>query len=216
MATTGYIWESPEEIGPHTEEARGPTLASLSAIARDCGAWVVCGIAERFVPPRPLRSRVPPGRQVAHLFNSALVISDTGELATCYRKVLLYDADRMWANAGWRRPICKAAFGTLAPGICMDINDPRFVRHLQDTQPTVLAFCTNWVAEGVPVLPYWQERLQGWTGWMVAANTWGEDRGVGFSGESAILGPGGEVFAQAPAEGNQVLVVDAQELSQGR
>ena len=209
MATTGYIWESPAEIGPHTEEARGPTLQALGEVARSHGAWVVCGIAERFVPPRQPAVLARKGKTVAHLFNAALVISDTGELATCYRKVLLYEADRVWANAGWRRPVCQADFGTLAPGICMDINDPRFVRHLRDTQPTVLAFCTNWVAEGVPVLPYWQERLQGWSGWMVAANTWGDDRGVGFSGESAILGPNGAVLAQAPVEGNAVLVAEA-------
>ena len=203
MATTGYIWTSAAEIGPHTEAAQGPTLRSLSGVARDHGAWVVCGIAERSGLPNRA------GEQAGvNLFNSALVIDDTGELATCYRKVLLYEADRLWASAGWRRPVCQADFGTLVPGICMDINDPRFVRHLRDTQPTVLAFCTNWVAEGVPVLPYWQERVQGWSGWMVAANTWGEDRGVGFSGESAILGPGGVVLARGPAKGNVVLVAE--------
>lgn len=212
MATTGYIWESAREIAPFTEEARGPTFALLADEARRFGAWIICGFAERFVPPRQPAAAVARGRTVAHFFNSALVVTPEGELATCYRKVLLYEADRVWANPGWRRPVCRAGFGTLAPAICMDINDPRFLRHLIETRPDLLAFCTNWVAEGVPVLPYWQERLQGWRGWLLAANTWGEDRGVHFSGESVILGPGGTVLAQAPAQGDAVLVASVPEL----
>lgn len=212
MATTGYVWESPAEIGPHAEPARGPTFRMLSERARRFGAWIVCGFAERFDHLGPPRAS---GRTVASLFNSALVVMPSGELATCYRKVLLYDADRRWAQSGWRRPVCAAAFGKLAPGICMDINDPRFVAHLHETQPAVVAFCTNWIAEGLPVVPYWQERLRGWRGWFVAANTWGAEGDVRFSGESAILGPDGHAIAVAPARGDAVLVADAPALARG-
>lgn len=211
MATTGYIWESPAEIGPHTEEARGPTFQQLSGLAIRHRAWIVCGFAERFVHVRPGAS----GSRVASLYNSALVVTPAGELATCYRKVLLYEADRTWANPGWRRPVCRASFGRMVPAICMDLNDPRFLMHLHETQPQVVAFCTNWVAEGLPVHPYWQERLGGWQGWLVAANTWGADRGTRFSGESAIFNPDGEVVAAAPATGDHVLVAEAPDLVPG-
>ncbi len=206
MATTGYVWASPAEIGPLTEEAHGPTYQRLSAIARDHGSWVICGFAERFVHPQQTGAR---GGRVASLFNSALVILPDGQLATCYRKVLLYDADKRWANPGHRRPVCPADFGRLAPGICMDINDPRYITHLRETRPDVVAFCTNWISEGLPVHGYWQERLAGWKGWFIAGNSWGEDGDVCFSGESAILAPGGQVVAQAPARGDTVLVYDA-------
>ena len=209
MATTGYLWDSPAKLGPHTEPARGPTFAMLAGRARRHAAWIVCGFAERFVH---VGRTGPAGGAVATLFNSALVVTPDGSLATCYRKVLLYDADLAWAAPGWRRPVCQAAFGGLAPGICMDINDPRFAAHLRETRPTVVAFCTNWIAEGLPVRPYWRERLLGWRGWFVAANTWGTDGDVGFSGESAILDPSGRAVAVGPAEGDAVVVADAPDL----
>jgi predicted amidohydrolase len=51
---------------------------------------------------------------------------------------------------------------------------------------------------------------------MVAANTWGQDRGTRFAGRSAILGPGGVVVAEAPAEGDAVLVYDTARWSPGK
>jgi predicted amidohydrolase len=208
MATSGYVWSNAAEVLPHAELRRGPTFRALSERARHHGAWVVCGLPERFHPPG---MREPSGRPAVRLYNSALVLSPDGALATCYRKVLLFEADETWAEPGWRRAVCPTPFGRLAPGICMDLNDPRFIRHLFQGRADVLAFCTNWVDEGVDVHPYWAGRLAGWPGWTVAANTYGVDRGVRFSGRSAILAPGGRVVATTGAEGDAVIVVDTRE-----
>lgn len=205
MATTGYVWDSPQEIGPHTEPARGPTYEALSPLARRFGAWIVCGFAERFIHPQASNAQ---RRQIATLYNSALVINPAGELATCYRKVLLYSADTTWASPGWRRPICPTSLGRLTPAICMDINDDAFVEFLGDTSPDILAFCTNWVEEGADVHAYWRDRLEGWRGWFIAANTWGEDRGTRFSGRSAIVDPDGNVVTEAGPDGNAVIIAE--------
>ena len=205
MATSGYVWSHPAELMPHAEVRRGPTFRALSERARRHRAWITCGLPERFEVPG---MRGPSGGPVVRLYNSALVIAPDGGLATCYRKVLLFEADETWASPGWRRAVCPSALGRIAPGICMDINDPRFVRHLVDARVDVLALCTNWVEEGVDVHPYWRARLAGWRGWMVAANTHGVDRGVGFSGRSAILAPGGRVVAEAEPSGDAVILVD--------
>ncbi|MEC7947477.1 MAG: carbon-nitrogen hydrolase family protein [Myxococcota bacterium] len=208
MATSGYVWASKAELLPHAEVRRGPTFRALAERARRHRAWVVCGFPERFHAPGV---RGPTGAHAVRLYNSALVVSPDGELATCYRKVLLYDADETWAEPGWRRAVCPASFGRIVPGICMDINDPRFIRHLVESHADVLAFCTNWVEEGTDVHPYWRERLTGWTGWAVAANAHGSDRGVGFSGRSAILAPGGRVVAHAETTGDAIVFVDTRE-----
>lgn len=210
MATTGYIWSSPQEVGPHSELPRGPTYAALAAVARVHGIWIFCGYPERMFTGRA-RER----RKVA-LFNSALAVMPDGELATSYRKMLLYEADTRWANAGWRRAVCRTEFGRIAPAICMDLNDSAFLEFLGYARPDIVAFCTNWVQEDADVHGYWRQRLHeaGWSGWFVAANTWGTDRGTRFSGRSAILDPDGVVVAEAPVEGDAVIVAEIPEADQ--
>jgi len=203
LCTTGYIWRRPEDLGPFAEEPRGPTFQLLRLLARRHGAWIVCGLPERFVTRRSAE-----GRHHVALFNSAIVVMPDGELATCYRKCLLYEADEAWANTGWRRAVCRSELGRVAPGICMDLNDPEFIAFLDYGKVDIVAFPTNWVDEGVVVHDYWRERLGDWRGWFVAANTWGEDEGVRFTGRSAILAPGGEVVTEAPYEGDCVLVAE--------
>lgn len=194
MAITGYVFRSPDEIRSLCEPTDGPTFQALSALARKRGAWVVCGFAEA-------------GADGA-LYNSALVIDGEGALVCCYRKVLLFELDTLWAQPGSERPVVESPAGLLAPSICMDLNDPWHTLHLIRAAPDVVAFCTNWVDEGEDILPYWRDRLWPWRGWFVAADRWGFERGVRFYGRSAILRPGGEVAAMAPAEGDGVLVVD--------
>jgi predicted amidohydrolase len=145
---------------------------------------------------------------MATLYNSALVVSPLGALVTCYRKVLLYDADEAWASPGWRRSVVPTSQGPIVPAICMDLNDPGFSYFLLQQQPKVVAFCTNWIEEGAEVHAYWRDRLSGFDGAFVAANSWGEDGDTAFCGRSAIFGPGREVLAEAPAEGDHVLVAD--------
>jgi predicted amidohydrolase len=207
MATSGYIFRGPAEVAPVAEGQRGESFAALSAAARAHGMWVVCGFPERLIHPG---TRQKDGRALATLFNSALVVTGEGALAACYRKVLLYEADVPWASPGNRRAVCHAPFGKLVPGICMDLNDDGFIAHLHEAAPAVVAFSTHWLEEGAEVLPYWQARLGGLGAWFVAANGWGESRGVRFSGRSAILAPGGAPVAVAPAEGDALLVVDTE------
>lgn len=206
MATTGYVWSDAAELLPHAEAARGPTLAAVSEVARRYGMWVVVGLPEVGSDG---------------LYNSALVVDHTGRLLTCYRKVLLFPLDRAWARPGRERCLADTPFGWMAPGICMDLNDDGFTRFLRTTRPRVVAFPTNWVHEGEDegapesVHRYWARRLTGWSGWFVAANTWGVDQGVRFAGRSAVLGPGGVVLGALDEEGDGLLVVDAASLPAG-
>lgn len=191
MATSGYVWPDAAALAPHAEPAQGPTLALLEPLARAYGAWVVCGY--------------PEAGEDGALYNSALVIGPEGLVAS-YRKVLLYTADMTWARPGGRRLLVGTEHGVLAPGICMDINDDGFTTLLREHQPPICAFCTNWIEEGVDILPYWRWRLAGWRGLFIAADTWGLDGDTRFYGRSAILGPGGEVLALAGPEGDGVLL----------
>jgi predicted amidohydrolase len=198
MATTGYIWHSPADLAPLAEPARGPTLAMLSEKAREHRSWIVCGFAE--------------DAGGGALYNSALVVDPFGDMVRCYRKVLLYDADLSWARPGQQRMSIGSDLGRIAPAICMDLNDDGLIRYLHRAGVDVLAFCTNWVDEGSAVHPYWIWRLTGWPGWLVAANTWGQDEDTLFSGCSAIIAPDKRVVAAAGYLGDEVLLVDTEAL----
>jgi predicted amidohydrolase len=208
MATTGYIWDSPAEIAPHTEQARGPTAALLARLANQHKMWIICGFAERFIHPA---RKGPRGLPLATLYNSALVLNPNGELVNVYRKHLLYDLDKTWAQAGERRSRVPTDFGWMIPGICMDLNDDQFVSFLTERDAEIFAFCTNWVHEpGFSAHRYWHERLRPFRGWTIAANTWGREESVTFSGRSAIFNPQGEIVTDAPFEGDTVLVWDTE------
>ncbi len=196
MATAGYTWPDADAIRPHAEPAEGATAAALGAVARDAGAWIVVGFPER---------------DGDALFNSALVLGPDGAVLGCYRKMLLFDPDLTWATPGHERQLYAMAGARLVPGICMDLNDDRFVSHLVSSRADIAAFCTNWLDEGHDVLPYWRWRLRAFGGSFIAANSWGEDGPLSFVGASCILGPGGVELARAPSSGDALLVADVPE-----
>lgn len=131
---------------------------ALALAARRHEAWIVAGLPERATD----RS----GRTALH--NAALVVSPEAVPAARYRKVLLYEADLAWAKPGWNRVVVPTPFGGLAPAICTDLNDDRFIRFLHVRQPSVVAFCTNWVQadpdpDALDTLAWWRWRLLGWS-----------------------------------------------------
>jgi len=190
MAVSGYIWQDKADILPHVESASGETFQSLSPIAKQYQAWIICGIAEE---------------EDGNLYNSAIVISSTGELVCCYRKILLFEADYSWAQSGHQRMLIQTEHGSIAPAICMDLNDDRLLYWLWRNKPDILAFCTNWLNEGSTIDDYWTMRTMHWSGWMIGANTWGEDCGTRFRGESAIIAPDKQTKVKAAIEGDCIL-----------
>lgn len=194
MATSGYIFKNRSEILPYTEYADGSLFQALSPVARTYKAWIVAGFPER--------------DKNDALYNAALIITSTGECAACYRKVLLYDADKTWAHAGDTRMIFDTHLGRMFPGICMDINDDGFSESARVHGAEIIPFCTNWIEEGIDVWAYWQSRLADFTGCFIAANTWGYDDEIQFSGNSAIFADGMKLMAHARPSGNEIIYAE--------
>ncbi|MFK7929118.1 MAG: carbon-nitrogen hydrolase family protein [Myxococcota bacterium] len=199
LAPTPYVFASADEARAAAEDRDGPTFQVLSPIAKALRSWVVCGFVER---------------DEERLYNSALVIDPTGELRTVYRKTLLYEADLLWATPGDSGYcLVETDQGSFAVGICMDLNDPRFVAWLELVRPTALAFPTNWLEEGDDVWSYWAWRLQACGTSLVAANCWGREGETVFAGRSVImhrvlshdLAPRWRVLASASATGDTLI-----------
>jgi predicted amidohydrolase len=198
MAATGYRFPNPEAIRPMSEPPRGPTFRVFSPLARQYRAHLVVGFVED---------------HEGRLFNSALVIGPDGRIDSLYRKRLLYIDDHTWASPGdLPYPVFQTPYGTATVGICMDINDPRFITHLRRTRPDLLCFPTNWVDEGTDPQRYWAQQLRGWAGTLAAADRWGEEDGVGFAGRSVVM-RGGDALVSGPAEGDGWWAVPMQKVA---
>lgn len=173
LAVSGYVFAGPDEARAVSEAPEGPTFRALAPVARALGTWVVCGFVEQ------ARDR---------LFNSAFVVDPAGELRFVYRKTLLFEADQTWATPGDSGyAVFDTEHGDFGVAICMDLNDPRLVGWLGRRSPRALAFPTNWIEEGEEVWSYWAWRLDATRTALVAANTWGPERHLTFSGRSAIM-----------------------------
>lgn len=190
MAATGYLFASAAEVAAVAEPADGPTFRALAAVAKATRCWLVAGF------PEAARDR---------FFNSALVIDPTGARRFVYRKTLLYDADRAWASPGDSGYARFDADGfDFTVGICMDLNDDAFVAWCAACRARAVAFPTNWIEEHEDVWAYWAWRTAALPGALVAANTYGPEGAIAFSGRSAILRRG-RVLAAAPATGDVVV-----------
>ncbi|MFT7520861.1 MAG: putative amidohydrolase [Kiritimatiellia bacterium] len=173
LAVSGYVFAGEPEARVVAESLNGPTFSALSAAAREVGAWVVCGFVE------------DAGEQ---LFNSAMIIDPGGELASCYRKTLLFELDECWSHPGDSGyQVFDMAEGRFGVGICMDLNDDRFTSWVREQRLAALAFPTNWLEQGIDVWGYWAMRLSGSQTALVAANTYGDEGSTTFSGRSAVL-----------------------------
>jgi predicted amidohydrolase len=209
MALTGYLFSDRTAAAAVAETAAGEGLLYLGAQARRYGAYLVCGYLE--LDPQE-------GGAEPRLYNSARIVGPDGRLLYNYRKRLLYDSDLAWALPGdTPYPLLKVAIDgqpvRLSAGICMDLNDDRFVEFLRRRRPTLVAFCTNWLDEDLDILPYWRYRLHGTQSSFLAANTYGEEEAPGhpktrFCGSSAVLDSSLRLLARAPREGDTVLLAD--------
>jgi predicted amidohydrolase len=193
MATTGYVWKNREDILPYAESSKGKTYETLSFTAKRYGTWIVCGYPE-----------------IDHstLYNSAIIISPTGERIANYRKCLLFELDCAWATPGNERISIVSDYGIISPGICMDLNDDEFIHFVTQNSTDIIPFCTNWLEEGLDVHGYWNTRLDSFAGSLIAANSWGEDSGITFCGQSAIIGPGGTILSMAGKEKNEIITAE--------
>ena len=181
MATTGYCWESRAEIAPHVEPVPGPTTHRFQQLAASYDCLIAIGLPE-----------VDPNTNV--YYNSMALIGPQGVIGT-YRKIHSYISEPRWARDGdVGMPVWETPLGRLAGLICMDAEYFEEARILALHHADVLLFPTNWLDEKCPS-SWWMARAFENRVYLVAANRYGLERGVQFSGGSCILNPDGSIQA---------------------
>src|SRR5260221_456671 len=181
MATTGYCWESRDEIAPHVEPIPGPTTERFQELARTYGCYIALSLPE-----------VDPATNV--FYNSMVLLGPEALIGT-YRKIHSYISDPRWARDGdIGMPVWETPLGRLTGLICMDAEYFEAARIPALHHADVLLFPTNWLDEKCPS-SYWMTRAFENRVYFIAANRYGRERGVQFSGGSCVLNPDGSIQA---------------------
>lgn len=181
MATTGYCWYDRDEIRPVVEPIPGPTTERFAALAREHGCYVVVGMPE-----------VDPGTGI--FYNSAALVGPEGVVGV-YRKTHSYISEPKWAKDGdLGLPVWDTPLGRIGILICMDADYFEPARLLALQGADVLCFPTNWLDEKSPSAAWIARAFENGC-YFVAANRYGLERGVQFSGGSCVLSPDGSIQA---------------------
>lgn len=179
MGTTGYCWESREEVAPFVEPIPGATTDRFAALARRYNCYIVIGMPE--VDP------------VDDLYYNAAVLLGPEGIVGKHRKTHPYISEPKWAASGnLGHPVFDTPIGKIALLICMDIHFVETARIAGLSQALIICHLSNWLAECTPA-PYWINRAFENGCYLIESNRWGCERGVQFSGGSCIIEPDGTV-----------------------
>ncbi len=195
MCTTGFTLEGVGEARLHAEPIPGPSTRSFSQLAAQHGIYLVLGLAEH----DPATDK---------FYNTQIVLDPSGQLIGKYRKINLFGPDLNWSergNLGYQAVDVEGC--RIGLGICCDINYPGFVDFFTETAVRIVTFSTNWVSDELP-FPYWSEMVADGGFYFVAANNWGKEGTICFSGGSVILSSDGSVLAQSAPSADTILYAD--------
>ncbi len=196
LFNTGYIFASQAEVNRLAEKIpEGPTTQFLISLAQKFNTQIVAGIAEQH-------------EQV--FYNSAVLVNSNG-LQGLYRKIHLFDQEKIWFTPG-DRPFQVWDIGLAKIGmmICFDWIFPEAVRTLALKSAEIICHPSNLV------LPYCQSAmvtrcLENHI-FAITANRIGtEQRGerqLTFTGGSQITGTRGEILHRACSDREEWAVIE--------
>ena len=115
LATTGYSLN--RRWRDYAETIPGPTSDRLAWFANEFGVYLICGMVER-------------DPQSKRIFDSAVLISPSGNIVGVYRKIHLWEKERTFFTPGRGYPVFKTKFGKIGLGICYDLEFPEAARAL--------------------------------------------------------------------------------------
>jgi predicted amidohydrolase len=193
LAFSGYVFVSQAEARALAEtpnarrDAEATGLSALATWAKARRVHAIAGFPER-----------GPGGRV---YNSAALIGPDGRVIDVYRKLHLFDAEKLWFAPGDRAPrvsrVGKAHVGML---VCYDWRFPEVARVLALAGADMIAHPSNLVVPALAQQAMCVRAMENRV-WTVTANRVGEDvrPGVtlGFTGRSQIVDPVGRVVASA-------------------
>ncbi|MEI8631616.1 nitrilase-related carbon-nitrogen hydrolase [Vibrio sp. PP-XX7] len=182
MATTGYLYETREEIKPYVDTIPGVTSKALEKLAKQYDAYIVVGMPEK-----------DPKTDI--YYNSSILVGPTG-LVGKYRKTHLWESEEHWSAWGdLGIPVFDTALGKIAINICMDSGYFESARIAAIEGADIIAFPTN---SSIQAIYYNQAHAMHNGVYIVEANRNNTEKGYHMVGMSAIWDPNGHKLAATP------------------
>lgn len=210
LMSSGYVFADRDEAAAAAEPVAGPTLAHWARLAAAHDLVLFGGFAERAGDRDP----------VGAVFNSAAVL-DAGGLRAVYRKVHLWDRERLIFTPGAAAPpVVSTAVGRVATVICYDLEFPEWVRLPALAGAQLLAAPVNWPFQPRPAgeRPAEVVRVQADAGVnrmaVLACDRVGRERGVDWVGGTVIADADGWVLAGGAGGPEEAVVVAEVDLAQ--
>ena len=188
LVTSGYMFESAQEAAAIAIAPDHEILREWADAARRHRVIIAGGFAER--------------GEDGHTYNSAAVIDATG-LRAVYRKLHLWDREKLWFQAGAAPPpLLETTVGRLSVAICYDVEFPELTRIIALAGTQLLLVPTNWPLMDRPdgerpgevVIAMGTARGNRMA--VACADRTGIERGQPWTGCSTIIGADGWVAAE--------------------
>ena len=199
LCTSGYVFESAAEVAAAALSVDSPVFDEWRVKLRGSGAVLVAGF--------PLKDN-------DEIFNAAVMLDESGVLAV-YRKVHLWNDEKSWFVAGIEAPpVVDTRHGRIGILVCYDLEFPEMVRGLLLEGAEVIAIPTNWPLSNTPDQERPAELHDAMTSArhshliLAACDRCGSERGVTFTGGSAIIGADGWIKAERPERDAGVITAD--------
>jgi len=195
LCTTGLNIQDRAAAETLAETIPGPATNAFAELAQRYQVHLVLGLAE--------------ADPATHTFyNSQILLGPDGMLIGSYRKMHLFGPDLNWAargDSGYRS--FDTEWGRIGMGICCDINYWELIDFLSAVQVDMFAFSTNWVGDELP-FGYWSEMIASGCYYLIAANNWGDEGDIHFSGGSTILSPDLSILSQSHLSADSIIYAD--------
>ncbi|MFI6423553.1 nitrilase-related carbon-nitrogen hydrolase [Promicromonospora sp. NPDC050880] len=198
LATSGYVFGSRDECRDSAITADDPRLRALAAALPPDGVLVV-GFAERAAD---------------RLYSSAAVVGHGGVLAV-YRKTHLWGDEADFFAPGDRPPpVVDTPVGRIGVAVCYDAEFPEVPRGLALAGADLLALPVNWPLVPRPAGEHPPETVLAMAAArasrlpVVIADRVGTERGVEWTGGSAVIGADGWILAHGQTAELVTAVVD--------
>jgi len=195
LCTTGL--NIPDRAAAETlaETIPGPATNLFAELAQRYQVHLVLGLAESDLSSNTF-------------YNAQVILGPDGLIIGKYRKVHLFGPDLNWAargDSGYQS--FDTQWGRIGLGICCDINYWELINFLTEVKVAIFAFSTNWVGYDLP-FAYWSEMVAGGNYYLIAANNWGDEGDIHFSGGSTILSPDLSVLCQSYLSADSIIYAD--------